>query len=151
MVAAKEALLKAALGIDALPIQQEGDRLRFPWFRVEDFTEDAERLSSVTLVSLMCSTAKAKKRVTAKEKALPENPKYAMRCFLLSIGMIGKEHAPARKTLLSKLDGNSAWRNGPPLGAQVPAETVATTADSAETPASAETTAKADIKETRCA
>ena len=70
-----------------------------------------------------------------------------MRCFLLSIGMIGKEHALARKTLLSKLDGN-----GPPLGAQGPAETTATAAaDSVEAAASANATAKADIKEARCA
>ena len=53
-----------------------------------------------------------KTRVTAKEKDIPENPKYAFRCWLLSLGFIGSEYKAARKILLANLDGNSAFRQG---------------------------------------
>ena len=114
MVNAKAPLLKAALGTEDLPIQQTEDTLRFPWFRGE--TEiDAEHAEAYSaLVSLLCKTAIEKKRITAKEKDLDGSPKYAMRCFLLSIGMIGTEYKAARKILLSKLEGNSSWKNGAP-------------------------------------
>jgi len=63
-------------------------------------------------VSLLCKAALQKKRVTAKERAVPENPRYSLRCFLLSIGMIGDEYKTARKILLSNLSGSSAWKDG---------------------------------------
>jgi len=66
------------------------------------------------LISLLCEIAKAKTRITAKEKPISGSPKYAFRCFLLSLGMIGSKYKAARKTLLSKLDGNSSWKNGAP-------------------------------------
>lgn len=110
LVSAKAALLKAALGADELPIQMTEDTLRFPWFG-EDIDADHTAAYS-TLVSLLCRTALAKKHVTAKEKDADGNPKYAFRCFLLSLGFIGDEYKAARKILLSKLDGNSSWKNG---------------------------------------
>ena len=110
LVCAKAALLKAALGADELPIQMTGDTLRFPWFG-ED-TDTDHTAAYATLVSLLCRTALAKKRVTAKEKDSDGNPKYAMRCFLLSLGFIGDEYKAARKILLSGLDGNSSWKSG---------------------------------------
>lgn len=110
LVGAKAALLKAVLGVDELPIQMTEDTLGFPWFG-EDIDADHTAAYS-TLVSLLCRTALAKKRVTAKEKDADGNPKYAFRCFLLSLGFIGDEYKAARKILLSKLDGNSSWKNG---------------------------------------
>ncbi len=109
LVNAKTPLLKAALGADELPIQQKAETLDFPWFR---FTDDSETVNAYsTLVSLLCKAAREKKRVTAKEREV-ENPKYAMRCFLLSLGFIGDEYKTARKILLSKLEGNSSWKDG---------------------------------------
>ena len=49
-----------------------------------------------------------------------------MRCFLLSIGMIGTEYKASRKILLSKLEGNSSWKNGAPMQAADAAESEAT-------------------------
>jgi hypothetical protein len=112
LVNAKTALLKAALGADRLPIQQTADTLRFPWFRSETAIDGDHAEAYATLVSLLCQTAKEKKRVTAKEKDIDGSPKYAMRCFLLSLGMIGDEYKKARKILLSRLEGNSSWKNG---------------------------------------
>ena len=37
------------------------------------------------------------------------NPKYAMRTFLLGLGLIGEEFKTARHHLLKRLPGNSAW------------------------------------------
>lgn len=110
MVNAKASLLKAALGTDDLPIKQTVDTLQFPWFRGTINAEHAEAYS--TLISLLCKTAIQKKRVMAKEKETVDNPKYAMRCFLLSLGFIGDEYKAARKILLSRLEGNSSWKNG---------------------------------------
>lgn len=41
-----------------------------------------------------------------------DNEKYAFRCWLLRLGMIGDEFKTARHHLLKRLEGNSAWRNG---------------------------------------
>ena len=110
LVGAKAALLKAALSADELPIQMTDDTLLFPWF---SGNLDADHTAAfTTLISLLCRTALEKKRVTAKEKNAEGNPKYAMRCFLLSLGFIGDEYKAARKILLSRLDGNSSWKNG---------------------------------------
>ena len=109
LVNAKAPLLKAALGTDDLPIQQVDDKLRFPWFQGH-LTSEAV-LAYTTLVSKLCDAAREKKRVTAKE-CVTDNPKYAMRCWLLSLGMIGDEYKTARKILLSKLEGDSAFRHG---------------------------------------
>ena len=81
--------------------------MRFPWFRGEINEETTNAYAA--LISLLCKTAIEKKRVTAKEKDLSESPKYQMRCFLLSLGMVGDEYKTARKILLSKLEGNSSW------------------------------------------
>jgi hypothetical protein len=110
LVNAKAPLLKAALGTDDLPIKQTADTLQFPWFKGTIDAEHAEAYA--TLVSLLCKTAIEKKRITAKEKDTDGNPKYAMRCFLLSLGFIGDEYKATRKILLSRLEGNSSWKGG---------------------------------------
>lgn len=41
-----------------------------------------------------------------------DNEKYAFRCWLLRLGMIGDEFKTARHHLLKRLEGDSAWRHG---------------------------------------
>lgn len=41
-----------------------------------------------------------------------ENPKYAMRTWLLRLGFIGEEFATARDLLTKRLDGDAAFRSG---------------------------------------
>jgi hypothetical protein len=41
-----------------------------------------------------------------------ENPKYAMRTWLLRLGFIGEEFATAREILTKRLAGDTAFRNG---------------------------------------
>ena len=40
-----------------------------------------------------------------------ENPKYAMRTWLLRLGFVGDEFKTARDVLTKRLDGNGAYRN----------------------------------------
>ena len=109
MVAAKEALIKAALGSADLPIQVTEETVSFPWFTLNDPSEVA---CYTQFIAAICKTAMAKKRVTAKDRGLIGNPKYAMRCWLLSLGLIGNEFKNARKLLLAKLEGNSSFKDG---------------------------------------
>lgn len=109
MVTAKETLIKAALGADDLPIQVTGDTVKFPWFTLADPSHAA---NCVQFVFALCTAAKEKKRVTAKEHGVSGNPKYAMRCWLLSLGLIGDKYKNARKLLLARLDGNSSFKGG---------------------------------------
>jgi hypothetical protein len=109
MVTAKESLIKAALGADDLPIQVTNDTVKFPWFTLADPSHAAYY---VQFIFALCKTAKEKKRVTAKERGLADNPKYAMRCWLLSLGLIGDEYKNARKLLLANLGGNSSFKGG---------------------------------------
>ncbi|GHU66074.1 hypothetical protein FACS1894184_03180 [Clostridia bacterium] len=112
LVGAKDLLIKAALSADDLPIRMTDETLDFPWFH---YSNDAATILAYSqLVERLCTTAKLKQRVTAIEHAVT-NQKYAMRCFLLSIGFIGDEYKTARKTLLKNLTGgSSAWKNGAP-------------------------------------
>jgi hypothetical protein len=121
MVTAKEALIKEALGAEGLPIPMTADTLQFPWFTLSDPSEAAAGVPAnpdlrggcyVQFVFALCKTAKEKKRVTAKERGLADNPKYAMRCWLLSLGLIGDEFKNARKLLLARLGGNSSFKGG---------------------------------------
>ena len=41
-----------------------------------------------------------------------ENPRYAMRCWLLKLGFIGEEFATAREVLTQKLSGDCSFKHG---------------------------------------
>ena len=41
-----------------------------------------------------------------------ENPRYAMRTWLLRLGFIGDEFRTARELLTKRLSGDTAFRNG---------------------------------------
>jgi hypothetical protein len=117
LVNAKAPLLKVALGMEDLPIQQvdeDGGKLRFPWFDFGDTTacDHGDKVKAyATLIEKICAAAKEKQRVTAKERDV-ENPKYSMRCWLLSLGFIGDEYKVSRKILLANLGGNSSFKGG---------------------------------------
>lgn len=107
LVLSKAALIKKAIGADALPIERTETSLRFPWFSVNT-TSDVVQTYAV-FIERLCATAKERKRIMAIEREV-ENEKYAFRCFLLKLGFIGEGYKTARKILLSRLDGDSAWR-----------------------------------------
>lgn len=112
LVESKAALIKAALSADDLPIESTGDTLRFPWF---SGGLDGDAVNAYTqFISALCKTAKEKKRVTAKAREEFENPRFAMRVWLIGLGMVGDDFKTARKFLLKNLTGNAAWRYGTP-------------------------------------
>ena len=55
--------------------------------------------------------AKEVKYASAKPQQ-NENPKYAMRTWLLRMGFIGEEFKTARDLLTRRLSGDTAFRNG---------------------------------------
>ncbi|AFV05406.1 hypothetical protein [Dehalobacter sp. CF] len=78
------------------------------------FLEEAtpEKVEAYThLIALLNQNAKALKHASAKAKDT-DNDKFTFRVFLIRLGMIGDEYKTARKILLEKLEGNSAFRSG---------------------------------------
>lgn len=63
----------------------------------------------IQLCLAMSEMAKEARSISPKPQQT-DNEKYAMRCWLLRLGMIGEEFETARKHLLQNLEGNSAWR-----------------------------------------
>lgn len=108
----KGTLFKAAFKSDSLEITTDDEKVSFPWFTIES-NEDAFAYS--TFISMLCEFARNQKRINDKPDT-SDNPKYAFRCFLLRIGMIGAEYKPVRKVLLRNLSGSSAFRHGKPEG-----------------------------------
>lgn len=67
--------------------------------------------SYVQLCLALSQMAKAVKTVSPKPQQ-SENPKYAMRTWLLRLGFIGEEFATARDFLTRNLSGDTAFRHG---------------------------------------
>lgn len=63
----------------------------------------------IQLCLAMSEMAKEVKYASPKPQQV-ENEKYAMRCWLVRLGFIGKEFETARELLLKNMNGNSAWR-----------------------------------------
>ena len=109
LVDSKAGLIKKALGIDTLPMKFTPEKISFPWFEHQPEADDVQ--AYMEFISKLCKAAKTQKRVTAKERPVP-NEKYAFRCFLLRLGFIGAEYKEARKILLRNLSGNGSFRDG---------------------------------------
>ena len=69
--------------------------------------------SYIQLCLALSQKAKEIKSASPKETQ-QENPKYAMRTWLLRLGFIGDEFATARDFLTRNLTGDAAFRNGRP-------------------------------------
>lgn len=115
LVASKASLIKKAIGAEELPIIRTEDAIKFPWFK-SGTKEELE--AYLFLIQGLCETAKKRKRVTAKDKPVP-NEKFAFRVFLIQLGFVGDGYKSARKILLKNLTGNSAFRDGVPPKAEV--------------------------------
>ena len=63
----------------------------------------------VALSTLLDKQARKQKYSSFLQKEV-DNEKYAMRCWLLRLGMIGNEYKTSRKILLEKLTGNCSFR-----------------------------------------
>ncbi|MDK8225050.1 MAG: hypothetical protein QP744_03380 [Winkia sp. UMB750A] len=112
LLAAKGALIAKALGIPATPMNLNAveETVEFAWFEQLPNAEVIEAAS--VLLQLMIEHAKTATRISPKPPA-PGNDKYAMRCWLLRLGMIGEGYKTARRVLLANLEGNAAWKTAP--------------------------------------
>jgi hypothetical protein len=109
LIAGKAALIKKAIGADALPVERSETTLRFPWFSFNATGDEVTAYSR--FIGALCAAAKGQKRVTGRGKAV-ENEKYAFRVFLLRLGFVGDDYKEARRILLKNLSGNSAFKSG---------------------------------------
>lgn len=104
----KGSLIKKALGISTLKIEEDAEKVIFPWFQEIDETH----LTTYTkFIAALCKMSMEYKRINDSVKEV-SNEKYAFRCFLLRLGFIGEEFKVDRKLLLEKLSGSSAFRDG---------------------------------------
>lgn len=103
----KGELFKAAFKTDSVEFQVTEKTVEFPWFTAE---QDSDADAYCTFISMLCEFARNLNRINNKPDT-SDNPKYAFRCFLLRMGMIGTEFKAARKVLLRNLPGSSAFRH----------------------------------------
>ena len=74
----------------------------------------AGQLKSYIQLCLALSQMAKEVRSTSAKPQQNENPKYAMRTWLLRLGFIGEEFATARDILTRRLSGDAAFRSGRP-------------------------------------
>ena len=90
-------------------------------FRLFQFDEPADgkrnglhagQLKSYIQLCLALSQMAKEVRTASPKPQQNENPKYAMRTWLLRLGFIGDEFKTARELLTKRLDGDAAFRSG---------------------------------------
>ena len=109
LLLSKGRLIRHAFDIWEATYTLTDDRITFAWLHGTITDETAKAYA--TFISKLCEMARTQKRVTAKEKIV-DNEKYAFRCFLLRLGMIGSAYKESRKILLQNLTGSSAFKSG---------------------------------------
>ena len=72
----------------------------------------AGQLKSYIQLCLALSQMAKSVRTASPKPQQNENPKYAMRTWLLRLGFIGDEFKTARDLFTNRLDGDAAFRNG---------------------------------------
>ena len=109
LLLSKGRLIRHAFHIREATYTLTDDRITFAWLHGAITNETAKAYAE--FISRLCLMARTQKRVTAKEKVV-DNEKYAFRCFLLRLGMIGSAYKESRKILLQNLTGSSAFKSG---------------------------------------
>ena len=109
LLASKGKLIQKAFNIEKATYTLTEETIKFAWFHGK-IAEDTVR-AYTDFISKLCEMAQKQKRAVAKEKAV-ENEKYAFRCFLLRLGMIGDAYKTSRRILLQNLTGSSAFKCG---------------------------------------
>ena len=92
LVKNKEELFKRALEIDSLPIVVLETDISFPWFTLTGI--DGEAMAYAQFIDGLCTMAKEQTRILEKPYD-GDNDKFAMRIFMVRLGMKGAEFALA--------------------------------------------------------
>lgn len=71
---------------------------------------NVDTIKAYEVLSILIDEQSRKLKHASYRKKEVDNEKYAMRCWLLRLGMIGDEYKTSRKILLEKLTGNSSFR-----------------------------------------
>lgn len=111
IVANKQLLFKNALRAEALPIIVTDEEISFPWFTPTGM--DGEAAAYAQFITALCRMAREQRRILDKPYD-GDNDRFAMRIFMVRLGMKGAEYALARKLMMQRLSGNSGWRYGAP-------------------------------------
>ncbi len=109
LLASKGKLIQKAFNIEKAAYTLTEETIKFAWFHGK-IAEDTVR-AYTDFISKLCEMAQKQKRAVAREKPV-ENEKYAFRCFLLRLDMIGDDYKTSRKILLQNLTGSSAFKSG---------------------------------------
>lgn len=105
----KKGLIFMAFGVEDGDIEITDDKVIF---RIFNATLDAERINVYEQFCTLMNNLALSLKSASKKKTESDNPKFTFRVFLIRLGMIGDEYKIARKILLEKLAGNSAFRSG---------------------------------------
>lgn len=103
----KLSLERRAFGED-IRLEREGGLIKLADLAGSDWMH----LNAYTCyLNALFALAKKQKRVNHKDTGLPENEKYAFRCWLLRLGFIGPDYKEFRKVLCENLTGSAAFRD----------------------------------------
>lgn len=111
IVANKGILFKNALQTETLPIEITEEEVSFPWFTLTG--TEGEATAYAQFITALCQMAREQTRILDKPYN-GDNDRFAMRIFMVRLGMKGAEFALARKLMMKNLSGNSGWRYGAP-------------------------------------
>jgi len=95
------------IGESSLDIDMANKTLSFSFFNAS--LEAQEIHAFGTFCWSLNEQAKQQKFSSTRQRE-STNDRYSMRCYLLKLGFIGEEYKVARKILLARLDGDSAFR-----------------------------------------
>lgn len=100
-IASKQTLLKQALATDSLEVvvDAEEGRVLFPWFSFEEKDGAGTTDAYSRLVFALAKKAITQTRVSSEEKPI-DDPRQAMRLYLINLGFIGDEYKNARAVLM---------------------------------------------------
>lgn len=111
IIGGKAPLFRKAFQNEHISFEIEGDKLCFPWFHLHGLDGEVEAYSR--FICALGKMARERRRITARPYT-GTNDKFAMRLFLVQLGLKGPKYKQTRKLLLMNLSGNSAWKNGAP-------------------------------------
>ncbi|MBP2656763.1 MAG: amidoligase [Firmicutes bacterium] len=80
-------------------------------FRLFNGTLHAGRIKAYIQFCLAISYQALKQKTASAKRKVTDNEKYTFRCWMLRLGLIGKEFETCRYHFLANLTGDSAWRN----------------------------------------
>jgi len=80
-------------------------------FRLFNGTLHAGKIKAYIQFCLALSHQALTQKSASAKRTTTDNEKYTFRCWMLRLGLIGKEFETCRLHFLRNLSGNSAWRN----------------------------------------